>query len=313
MHNSAFNYFAFYLYKGNFLIGARYNKLLEYPISRSAYVYSVNGNPIFHYKFMWIDYLKKINFLKKLYASNSDLWFITNRYEFLGLLDSFAGEAQAKIFHYNARRLFQEGYTGVPETLNFRMKLMGIKNTSGFKEFQNSKDKYYFIINNEKRDKLFLDELIEPGYNNEPRLCISTANTNSLYINSFIYGLFGNNIPMSSKVFFFSLLKRCSGSVFSNDYFVRKKSKFDNFSNHNTYRLTHRSGFSKSFKGSPFLMDSGLAASKLVFSKNLHYNLRFNHIHNVFVIKKLFKYIRSTGPKSKAVNEKWKTGAYFNI
>jgi hypothetical protein len=257
LNNGAFNYFTFYLYRGNFLLGARHNKLLEYPVSQSAYIYSINGNPIFNYKFMWLDYLKKINFLKKLYASNSDLWFITNRYEFLGLLDTFARDSRAKVFHYNSRRLFQQGYLGVAETLNFRMKLMGISNTSGYKEFQQSKDKYYFLINNEKRDKLFLDEMIESGFNDEDRLCISTANTNSLYINSYMYGLFGNNIPLSSKYFYFSLLKKCAANIFSENILIRSKMKFSNYSNHYLYKIPHYAGYCRSFPYSNMMLDSG--------------------------------------------------------
>lgn len=312
MINGAFNYFAFYSYRGNFLIGSKHNKLLEFPISHSAYVYRINGNHIFHYKFMWMDYIKKINFLKKLYASNSDLWFITNRYEYLGILDDHARESKAKIFHYNARRLFQEGYVGVPETLNFRMKLMGINNTAGFKNYHNSTDKYYFLINNERKDKLFLDEMAEDGYNNEPRLCISTANTNSLHINTFFYGLFGNNVPMSSKFFYFSLLKRCSGTIFHNDVFVRSKSKFSNFSNHTYQRRDHISGLSTSFGPSPLFLGSTYAASKTIFGDISIFTLRFNHIHNVFVLKKMFKYFRATGAAAKEVDLLWKSGVYNN-
>lgn len=310
MKNSAFTYFAFYMYKGNFLLGARYNKLLEYPISQHAYVYTINDNPVFNYKFMWIDYIKKINFLKKLYASNSDLWFITNRYEYLGLLDSFALESRAKLFHYNARRLFQEGYVGVPETLNFRMKLMGIENTAGFKDFHNSKDKYYFLINNSKQDKLFLDEMIEPGYNDEPRLCISTANTNSLHINSSMYGLFGNNIPMGSKYFYFSILKRCSGAVGANDFFIRQKTKFLEYGNHSLYRKVHYTGYNLSTGHRCMFFDAGQAAARAVSPGSFHFTMRFNHIHNVFVVKKLKKYFRRTGPASKEVNALWKRGVY---
>lgn len=72
-YNNAYNYFAFKQFRGNFLLGARHNKLFEIPVTRHAHVFSINGHPIFNYKFLWLDYIKKINFLKKLYSSNSDL------------------------------------------------------------------------------------------------------------------------------------------------------------------------------------------------------------------------------------------------
>lgn len=218
----------------------------------------------------------------------------------MGLLDSFAKNSKANLFHYNARRMFQEGYLGVLETLDFRMKLMGIENTAGFTRFHKSKDKYYFLINNDLRDKLFLDELaVEEGYNNEPRLCISPANTNSLHANSFIYALFGNTMPMASKYFFFSLLRRCSGDgvVISQErQFVRSFTKFANFSNGYYYRRCHRldnSYLSTTHLQMPF-RDMGVPIALKVFPDAKIFNIRYNHIDNVFTVKKLYKYFHET-------------------
>lgn len=300
--NRAFNFFSFYRYRGNFLLGARYNKLLENPIANSTYIYHINGIPVFHYKFMWLDYIKKVNFLKKLFASKSDLWYITNRFEFLGILDAYADQTGAKLFHYNARRMFQEGYVGVAETLDFRMKLMGIKNASDYTSYHKNKDKYYFLINNQINDKLFLDEMIEPGYNDEPRLCISTANTDSLYINTNFYGLFGNNVPMSSKFFYFALFKRCYGTDGFSLASLNSRSRFLNLSNHSMHKLRHISMLRRSNYWDYVMLDSGFFSSKKYYKKHPKFNIRFNHIHNIFVVKKLFKYFHSTRSLAKGVD-----------
>ena len=202
--------------------------------------------------------------------------------------------------------MFKEGYLGVAETLDFRMKLMGIENTAGFSFFHKSPDKYFFLINNQLRDKLFLDELaVEPDFRDTPRLCISPANTDSLYANERIYGLYGNNVPMASKLFFFQLLSRCSGSGlgFNDDkHYVRSFTKFSNFSNpvyNKWYPLSHVLR-----RGNRRLSDEeysgAIAACVTPDATSLH--IRFNHINNTFVVKKLFRYFHETRALAQGVD-----------
>jgi hypothetical protein len=53
------------------------------------------------------------------------------------------------------------------------------------------------------------------------------------------------------------------------------------------------------------MLDSGWAAAKF-FAPDYHdFNLSFNHISNVFVVKKMRKYFIETGRSTYYVNKKW--------
>jgi len=136
------------------------------------------------------------------------VWFITNRYEYLGILDSRAYQARAAIFLYSRRGQFSFKYSHTAFTLEKKMGYMGVCNTRDFLQFHNSPDRLFFTINNERKDNTYLAELASKGY-----LTVSSANSDSTRINTNFYGLHGNNRPVKSMYYFLGIFVKCAMST----------------------------------------------------------------------------------------------------
>jgi hypothetical protein len=261
--------------------------------------------------------MKKINFFKKLYASGSDMYFITNRYEHLTLLDKNAHRVGANIMFFERLGQFSSKYSTNVHILERKMSYMGIANHTDFKTFYDSNDKVFFMLNNELRDKMYLKELSDSG-----AFCISVANGDSLYINRAFHGVFGNYKSFKSMNFLFSLLARCSGR-YSHYQSLSKKS-------HHHVRVMLKE------KHSPKLFSASLQRSLSArLLPNIRarrtdraavramgedfYAVRYDSVREEFAMIRTFKYLNLyRAPLAKAkfraelANRKWVVGKSSN-
>lgn len=122
-------------------------------------------------------------------------------------MDSCAGKASANLVFFGRTGQFGYKYSYNAATLEHRMRLMEVANTASFLSYHNSNDKVFFTLNNEERDRGYLQELADASY-----LCISSANSNSLFIGDAFYGLFGNNRSFRSIYYLLEIFSICSGS-----------------------------------------------------------------------------------------------------
>jgi len=159
---------------------------------------------------MWLNYMRKVGLLKKLYGAKNNIFFITNRYEYLSLLNSYARTANASTLSFERKGQFSNKFEHMVYMLNEKMTSLRATNQLGFKEYLTCNDRVYFTLANDPRDSAFLAELGRAGY-----CTLSTADTDSLYINKFFIGLFGNNDSPRALHFFLQLFQRASGGIAS--------------------------------------------------------------------------------------------------
>jgi hypothetical protein len=159
---------------------------------------------------MWLNYMRKVGLLKKLYGAKNNIFFITNRYEYLSLLNSYAGTANASTLLFERKGQFSNKFEHMVYMLNEKMTSLRAANQLGFKEYLTCNDRVYFTLANDRRDNAFLVELGRAGY-----CTLSTADSDSLYINKFFIGLFGNNDSPRALHFFLQLFQRASGGIAS--------------------------------------------------------------------------------------------------
>jgi len=126
--------------------------------------------------------------LKRLYSARNNFFFITNRYEYLHILDAHAKRAKATTLFYERAGQFSNKFEHMPYLLEKKMRNLGVNNDVGFLDYYESNDRVFFTLGNDARDTVFLKEIWRSGF-----FCLSTADTDSLFINRAFVGLFGNN------------------------------------------------------------------------------------------------------------------------
>jgi len=255
--------------------------------------------------------MKKTNLIKRIYASNNNLFFITNRYEYLHILDDHAQRANATTIFYERLGQFSNKFEHMPYLFDIKMKNFGVHNQLGFLDYYASNDKVFFTLGNEERDRTFLSEIGRSGF-----FCFSTADTDSLFISRHFVGLFGNNDNLRSLQFFLQLFVRNAGGrasvIDTHDMFINKRFGTKMLLKFSSLGGVHRRRMFGRYDKKP-RPDFGLRASKSAralckASGGNFTGFIYDQVRQAFAVERAFKF---AGPLYKGNEKKMKRWAKF--
>jgi hypothetical protein len=162
-----------------------------------ANLYSGIRNEIvfFNSNFLFFDYIKKANFLKKLSNAGSEYHFTTARLEFFPLIKRFARECGGTEIEFNK-------FMDLTRALN----KIDIKDANTPGEFFSSADPVIFLFNNDNLgSRSIMKEIKLKNY-----FTISVADSNSLNTNpGGFFTLYGNDDSRVSLRFYGNFLQHC--------------------------------------------------------------------------------------------------------
>ena len=149
--------------------------------------------------------------IKRLYASRSDFFFATNRYEHLRLLKTYARASRASVLYYGRTGQFTDWFTrlDMPYLLDKNSAQLGAPSSVPGEAYISSGGRVLFTLSSDARDEAFLKDLIGA----DDLLCIAAADVDSLYAGSHFVPLFGNNDSFAAWHFFLEIFSRSAGSL----------------------------------------------------------------------------------------------------
>jgi len=165
---------------------------------------------IFFYRKMWLNYIKKINLVKRLMADEKNhFFFITNRLEHLHFAAACADKISANtiFFERAAQFSFKLGPSDADYIMGEKMGNLGVKNFMTAADYKHAASKIFITIaNNSPKDKLLFKSLT--GHRAElDFLTFTPADTNSHCVSACI-PLFGNNDSPQAWNFYMNVFNR---------------------------------------------------------------------------------------------------------
>lgn len=152
---------------------------------------------VFYFKTMWLNYIKKINALRAMYGSNSSFFFLSNRFEHLGVLKSHAIHAKAQTLVYERGGQFTERFGGDGSYL-WDKKLVnfyGLPNIYNFNNYYRRTNSHvHFTLSSFERDVPFMSEVLTYDHRS---IVVAPADADSAAPQKFL-ALFGNNSSLKS-------------------------------------------------------------------------------------------------------------------
>lgn len=168
-----------------------------------------NEYTVFHFRRMWVNYIKKINLLNRVIGDgNNRLYFVTNKLEHVKVLSSYANKMGANVlFHEKAGQFTQKYFESDSRNVVKTVCGFGAKNqiTTG-DEFMRNSSRVVFTVSNNASDEMFFKDLesIDIDF-----AAFSTGDADSIRLQNFV-SLFGNNDNFKSWQFFFKLFENAS-------------------------------------------------------------------------------------------------------
>lgn len=165
---------------------------------------------IFAYEKMWINYIKKINLIERLFSDKrNNFFFITNRLEHMKFLAGYAEKigGNAVFFERDGQFSRKCGARDSFYTMDKKANQLGARNLMGGGDYARAKSKIFIVLNNNNTDdRFFLWNLATAQLK---LLTFSPADTNSLFTSRFL-PLFCNNRGFKSWGFYLNLFVKAA-------------------------------------------------------------------------------------------------------
>lgn len=164
---------------------------------RIGYRYVFRGEPL------WLDYIKKYTAFRRLKASGSNWVMISNRYEYLKLMDTYSSYVNnAYVMHYGSRRLFTDRYYALPSYFSSDfVKNAGFRRHLTFEQFKNPAGNIFCVPHNQPRDRPFFSDLTNAG-----ALVVTPIDVDAYMSERSCLGLMGNFADLVGQVRFMKML-----------------------------------------------------------------------------------------------------------
>lgn len=171
---------------------------------------------------LWLDYMRKYAVLKKLKKSDANWILLSNRYEYLQLMDAYAGDVGGYVMHHGCPGALSENYHKLPiyfsgdfsSNAPFTHKIT-------FEQFSKKAGNVFCVPHNTYNDREFFKDMTRAGV-----LAVMPMDVDAYLTDKHALGLIGNYSGLLGQVRFFKLL---SNKNFVSGLTVKKKKKLASF------------------------------------------------------------------------------------